>query len=147
MASLQSGFHLHPSARTKLSQDRHTALISMPNNDGWALALRDGVLSLDESVYLTDTKGPRRTVQVVIYGMMGSSSDITVNWTLERMAQAADKSAEPDREREKTNDLPLGNSVSGASHVDFPGARDLPCFSTGPIMLTGRLREAVGGPS
>ncbi len=100
-------FHLHPLARAELSQDRRTALISLPHNDGWTLALRDGVLSLDESVYLADAKGPRRTSQIVIYGIMGNASDVTIAWTLERTAQPVDESAKQDRQREETGELPL----------------------------------------
>lgn len=99
-------FHLHPSARAELSQDRRTAIISLPDQDGWALSLPHGILSLDESVFLADPKGPRRTSQIVIYGFMGNASEVSVDWTLERLTQPEDE-AEPEGEDDDTGDLPL----------------------------------------
>jgi len=102
-------FHLHPLARAELSQDRRTALISLPDRDGWTLTLKEGLLTLEESVFLADVKGPRRTSQIVIHGIMGSASDVTANWELERTIPPSDSKSEKEESSVETSGLPLGN--------------------------------------
>ncbi|MDA7946362.1 MAG: heparinase II/III family protein [Hyphomicrobiaceae bacterium] len=99
-------FHLHPEARAELSQDRRTAIIGLPDQDGWALSLAQGILSLDESVYLADAKGPRRTSQIVIYGFMGNAGEVSIGWTLERLTEPSSKET-LEQPEEETGDLPL----------------------------------------
>ncbi|MEM8744279.1 MAG: heparinase II/III family protein [Pseudomonadota bacterium] len=100
-------FHLHPDARAELSQDRRTAVISLPDQDGWALSLLQGILSLDESVYLADPKGPRRTLQIVIYGFMGTANEANIGWTLERLTKPSEKETPENAKEEEADDLPL----------------------------------------
>lgn len=99
-------FHLHPSVRAELSQDARTVLMVMPNHEGWRLTVRTGTLAVDESVFLADSKGPRRATQVVVYGAFGGASEVTVHWTLERTPVAA--RVKDERETAAGNELPLG---------------------------------------
>ncbi len=78
-------FHLHPTAGVKLSTDASSAVISLANDEGWRLTSRQAPLSIEESVFLADVKGPRSATQIVIYGSMNNLSDISINWSLERV--------------------------------------------------------------
>lgn len=75
-------FHLHPSVRAEMSRDGMSALIMLGDGSGWRLSCKQGALSIEESVFLADVKGPRRASQVVIHGAMGALSDFTVQWAL-----------------------------------------------------------------
>lgn len=84
-------FHLHPGARAELSRDAMTALINLPDNDAWQLTAKGGTLGIEESVFLSDVKGPRRSLQIVIEGNMRGTTDYAVDWTLSRVAAQRDQ--------------------------------------------------------
>ena len=102
-------FHLPPSARARMSDDGMSALILLPSHDGWRLSSKQGAVVIEESVFLADVKGPRRTFQVVILGSMGGANEISVNWSIERVALNANEMSERDGEQEETSELPLGD--------------------------------------
>lgn len=77
-------FHLHPSIKSELAPDQRTAFLTLPNGEKWRFSSRSGALTLEESVYLADNRGPRRTMQIVIYGQLGEAPEIKTNWILER---------------------------------------------------------------
>ena len=81
-------FHLHPTARVELSSDAANATISLPNDESWQLTSRQCRLSIEESVFLADVKGPRSAIQIVIHGSMENSTDTSVNWSVERVTVA-----------------------------------------------------------
>ncbi len=100
-------FHLHPSARVELSKDGRTALIALPGNEGWQLMSRQGTLTIEESVFLADVKGPRGASQIVIHSAMGGSNDISVDWSLERITQKTKKKRGSGDDNEEMSELPL----------------------------------------
>ena len=87
-------FHLHPMARSEISRDGKSVLISLSNSDGWQLSVKRGVVEIEESVFLADVKGPRRSLQVVVSGSMGGANECTIDWSLERVANI-ESSASP----------------------------------------------------
>ncbi|GBE44485.1 MAG TPA: heparinase [Rhizobiales bacterium] len=97
-------FHLHPSARVEASRDGQSALIVLRDNEEWWFTTGQGQLEIEESVFLADIKGPRRTSQIVVYGAMGGATDTSVRWSLERIdagePQGAEKDAEPEADAE-----------------------------------------------
>ncbi len=100
-------FHLPPTARAEHSQDGKSAIISLQDHDGWRLSSKQGVVTIEESVFLADVKGPRRSLQIVIHGSMGGANEISVSWSLERVALAASRESGQEEEREETSELPL----------------------------------------
>jgi uncharacterized heparinase superfamily protein len=100
-------FHLHPAARAELSQDGTSVLVSLPDNDGWRLAAKNGELLIEESVFLADPKGPRGTSQIIILGSMGGSSETNVHWVLGRVAQLPERRLQEEEREEETAELPL----------------------------------------
>ena len=80
-------FHLHPDARAELTHDGRSALIGLPDRDGWRLDVGNGDVDIEESVFLPDVKGPRRSLQIVVSGTMASASEYEISWTLERVSK------------------------------------------------------------
>jgi len=61
-------FHLHPSVKANRLSDGHGAMLAMPNREVWTFSAYGDRVEIEESVYLASADGPRRTVQLVIYG-------------------------------------------------------------------------------
>jgi uncharacterized heparinase superfamily protein len=60
-------------------------MLMLPNRDVWHLMAHDDVVAVEESVYLAGQDGPRRTIQVVIYGQAHAAP--RVRWTLVHVRQ------------------------------------------------------------
>jgi uncharacterized heparinase superfamily protein len=61
-------FHLHPAVRATRLADGHSAMLLMPNKEVWNFNAYEDRVDIEESVYLAGPDGPRRTMQIVIYG-------------------------------------------------------------------------------
>jgi uncharacterized heparinase superfamily protein len=72
-------FHLHPAIKATRLADGHSAVLLMPNREVWNFNAYEDRIDIEESVYLAGPDGPRRTVQVVIYGR--ARKVMRVQWT------------------------------------------------------------------
>jgi len=72
-------FHLHPSVKANRLSDAHGAMMVMANKEVWTFSAYEDRIDLEESVYLAGNDGPRRTVQLVIYGRARNA--MRVQWT------------------------------------------------------------------
>ncbi len=72
-------FHLHPAVRANRLADGHSAMLLMPNKEVWNFNAYEDRVDVEESVYLAGPDGPRRTVQLVIYGR--ARKVMRVQWT------------------------------------------------------------------
>jgi uncharacterized heparinase superfamily protein len=61
-------FHLHPSIKASRLGDGHGVMLVLPNREVWTFDAHAEQVELEESVFLSNIDGPRRTVQIVIYG-------------------------------------------------------------------------------
>jgi uncharacterized heparinase superfamily protein len=61
-------FHLHPSVKANKLTDGHGAMLMLPNRAVWTFNGYEDRVEIEESVYLPGSDGPRRAVQIVIYG-------------------------------------------------------------------------------
>jgi uncharacterized heparinase superfamily protein len=61
-------FHLHPLVKTSRLSDGHGAMLVLPNREVWTFDAYEERVELEESVFLAGPDGPRRAVQLVIYG-------------------------------------------------------------------------------
>jgi uncharacterized heparinase superfamily protein len=77
-------FHLHPSIKANRLQDSHGAMLMLPNKEVWTFNAYEDRIELEESVYLAGNEGPRRTLQIVIYGRARKVS--RVQWTFSMIA-------------------------------------------------------------
>ena len=77
-------FHLHPSVKASRLQDSHGAMLMLPNKEVWTFNAYEDRIELEESVYLAGNDGPRRTLQIVIYGRARKVA--RVQWTFSMIA-------------------------------------------------------------
>jgi uncharacterized heparinase superfamily protein len=95
-------FHLHPSVKANRLQDSHGAMLTLPNKEVWTFSAYEDRIELEESVYLAGNDGPRRTLQIVIYGRARKVA--RVQWTFSMIAASP---LAPRRGRGEEPKLPL----------------------------------------
>jgi len=95
-------FHLHPAVKANRLSDGRGVILLLPDKELWSFATLAESVQIEESVYLAGTDGPRRTVQIVIYGNV--SEQPAVRWSLRHTPQPT-PSARPGRVEEP--ELPL----------------------------------------
>jgi uncharacterized heparinase superfamily protein len=94
ISSLPSGpldyiirFHLHPGVKATLTRKETRIVIMLPNKTAWQFNARGGTMTLEDSVFLGDAAGPRKTQQIVIRGSTETADP--VNWALRRVEKSA----------------------------------------------------------
>ena len=90
-------FHLHPWVSATMAEDERSVLLQLPNRETWLLSADTPTVAVEESVFLADERGPRRTSQVVLAGGLEEEKEMVVHWRLER----TEAREEPDRSDEK----------------------------------------------
>jgi uncharacterized heparinase superfamily protein len=95
-------FHLHPAIKASRLADGRGVILLLSDRELWTFATLADAVQIEESVYLAGTDGPRRTVQIVIYGHVASQA--AVRWSFRHTPPAA-PGARPDRAYEP--ELPL----------------------------------------
>lgn len=85
-------FHLHPDVRASLSRDSLSALLVLPNGDGWRFRTDGGPVRLERSVYLGAGAPPQRSTQLVINGEAepfggGERPPNRVRWAFQRLGR------------------------------------------------------------
>ena len=84
-------FHLHPSVKANKLTDGHGAMLMLPNRDVWTFNAYEDRVEIEESVYLSGADGPRRAVQIVIYGRARKIP--RVHWTFDLRRGVRSRSA------------------------------------------------------
>jgi uncharacterized heparinase superfamily protein len=74
-------FHLHPSVKANRLTDRHGVMLTLPDRDVWTFNAYEDTVEIEESVYLAGNDGPRRTVQIVIYGHARTEPNVQWSFT------------------------------------------------------------------
>jgi uncharacterized heparinase superfamily protein len=97
-------FHLHPSIKANRLADGHSAMLLMANKEVWSFTAYEDRVEIEESVYLAANDGPRRTMQIVVYGR--ARKVLRVQWTF-GLAQAAPSPGTARRGRAEDPQLPL----------------------------------------
>jgi uncharacterized heparinase superfamily protein len=95
-------FHLHPSVKASRLTDGHSVVLMLQNRQVWSFTAYEDRVDIEESVYLAASDGPRRTVQIVVYGHARKSA--RVHWTFAQVERAV-SSSRSDAEMEP--ELPL----------------------------------------
>jgi uncharacterized heparinase superfamily protein len=98
-------FHLHPSVKANRLADGHSAMLQMPNKEVWTFNAYEEKVDIEESVYLAGPDGPRRTVQLVIYGR--AQKVMRVQWSFTPHAAQTTSAGSARRGREDEPQLPL----------------------------------------
>jgi uncharacterized heparinase superfamily protein len=99
-------FHLHPSIKANRMTDGRGVMLMAPNKEVWIFNTYDGqVVELEDSVYLAGSDGPRRSVQMVIYGEARKVPRVV--WTFQQAnAATVAASAASRRARSEERKLP-----------------------------------------
>lgn len=102
-------FHLHPMVKASRLTDGHGVMLVLPNREVWTFDAHADQVELEESVFLSGLDGPRRTVQIVIYGQARHVPRI--HWTFAHTStgQATQRRAEQPARRTARDEpeLPL----------------------------------------
>ncbi len=61
-------FHLHPAVKASRLADGYGVLLLLPDRELWSFNTFGDPVEIEESVFLAGSDGPRRAVQIVIYG-------------------------------------------------------------------------------
>ena len=80
-------FHLHPSVKATMSRDGGSIMMLLPNKTGWRFSARGGLLAIEPSVYLPNSRCARATSQIVISGITGRPEKVA--WAFKRMSKAS----------------------------------------------------------
>lgn len=83
-------FHLHPWVSAVVTEDERSVLLQLPNRESWILRGDTPTVAVEESVFLADERGPRRTLQVVLAGGLEEEREAVVHWRLERTEALGD---------------------------------------------------------
>jgi len=97
-------FHLHPLIKANRLTDGRGVMLMTPNKEVWTFTVYDNQVELEDSVYLAGTDGPRRAVQMVIYGNARRVPRVT--WSLQ-FSNAGTASAARRAARGEEPKLPL----------------------------------------
>jgi uncharacterized heparinase superfamily protein len=97
-------FHLHPAIKANRLADGHSAMLLMPSKDMWTFNAYEDRVDVEESVYLAGSDGPRRTVQIVVYGR--ARKVMRVRWSFVSTPTGA-LAASSRRDRGEEPQLPL----------------------------------------
>ncbi len=85
-------FHLHPDVAAVRANDAHTVALVLPSEEIWYLRAEGQRVEIEESIFLADPVGPRRSLQIVMSGRC--SQDTQIVWTL-RKAEARQQRTQP----------------------------------------------------
>jgi uncharacterized heparinase superfamily protein len=81
-------FHLHPSIKANRLTDGRGVMLMASNKEVWIFnTYDDHVVELEDSVYLAGSDGPRRSLQMVIYGQARKAPRVV--WTFQQASTAA----------------------------------------------------------
>lgn len=88
-------FHLHPRIKAVLGGNGREVLLTCANGEEWVFQCRDAIVSIEESIYLSDVFGHRKSAQIVIYDRVAKLPE--VRWSFNRRGESqADAEADSD---------------------------------------------------
>jgi len=76
-------FHIHPDVRLSLAQGSSSVILKLPNGEGWRFRCSDGMLSIEESVYLGG--GSLRRCEQLVIGAHVRDEDVEIAWLFEQI--------------------------------------------------------------
>lgn len=97
-------FHLHPGLRTSLLRGGSAVLMVCRSGEAWEFEAPGSELSLEESIYLSDVFGHRKTDQIVVSGSLLEAP--SVGWQFRKTATAK-LSRRGTTEFDELDELPL----------------------------------------
>jgi uncharacterized heparinase superfamily protein len=78
-------FHLHPSVKAALTEDGHSVNLLLKNGEAWRITSNAPETAIEDSFFLADARGPQRSAQVVLSGLMGEAYEVRIVWNIEQV--------------------------------------------------------------
>ncbi|HZP76821.1 MAG TPA: heparinase II/III family protein [Pseudolabrys sp.] len=97
-------FHLHPLVKANRLTDGRGVMLVLPDREVWTFNAYADTVEIEESVFLAGPDGPRRTVQIVIYGR--ARSQPRIHWAFTYVPPAS-QPLPPRKDRFEEPELPL----------------------------------------
>jgi uncharacterized heparinase superfamily protein len=85
-------FHLHPSISARMAEGERSVALVLPNREAWVLTANTPTITLEESVFLADERGPRPSTQITLQGGLEEEREIHIVWSMERAAAQGEAS-------------------------------------------------------
>lgn len=79
--------HLHPSVRASAVRKGETIHLVLPDRSAWQFRLSGGSVELEESIYLGEEKGLRKTQQIVMRGIASEEGGV-LSWALTKLSKS-----------------------------------------------------------
>ena len=79
-------FHLHPDVVAQMAEDERSVTLMLPNRETWTITANTPTVTIEESVFLADERGPRGSQQIVLQGGLEQEREMQIVWTIERAA-------------------------------------------------------------
>ncbi|MBY0611121.1 MAG: heparinase II/III family protein [Beijerinckiaceae bacterium] len=73
-------FHLHPSVKPALSEDRKSVMLEAGARDRWVFEAGGLLIDLEESIFFATRQGQQRTAQIVVAGL--GAAGAAIDWSL-----------------------------------------------------------------
>jgi uncharacterized heparinase superfamily protein len=77
-------FHLHPGVRTLRPQGAHSVVLELMDGETWEVVTDGPEIEIEESILLSNTRGNRKTDQLVIHGRVQQTPSVA--WQMHRIA-------------------------------------------------------------
>lgn len=109
-------FHIHPGVSASMTSSGESVFLSLPDGDAWEFEATPGVeIALEESIYMSETFGHRRSEQIVIYGNASKMNSVT--WSF---VQSGSSRSRPlsDADREVATRQDEKETVSAPQYAD-----------------------------
>jgi uncharacterized heparinase superfamily protein len=69
-----------------MAEDDESVRLTLPNREAWTLTANTPTVTIEESVFLADERGPRGSFQIVLQGGLEEEREIQIAWSVERTA-------------------------------------------------------------
>ncbi|WP_153771546.1 heparinase II/III family protein [Labrenzia sp. CE80] len=100
-------FHLHPAIKPSLLRGGTAVLLVCRDGEAWEFDAPGTELALEESIYLSDVYGHRKTMQIVLYGRIRDSQSSAWQFRRTATAKLSRRGSSEFDELARTGELPL----------------------------------------
>ena len=88
-------FHLHPNVQAARSGSGRIVLLTLPDGETWEFHTDGPEVELEDSIFMSNTRGNRKTVQMVIHGIAQLTPHVA--WMMRRTAVGGRRRPPPRR--------------------------------------------------
>lgn len=94
-------FHIHPDVVVTRPDTSGPVIIELPNGERWSFGADDMRFGLEESLFLSDYRGPRQGLQIIVRGSF--EKEARVKWDFQKIDDSKNSSSVSQDEEEATS--------------------------------------------